>query len=510
MPTWKRRFFVLQNYHFFYFNDEYRTVCLGKDFVVAVHPWNRKPLGILLTSGSGRVFKLKCDNLEDKDAWMVAFRCAAEGCPAAAGSKSFSEDCHSEPVDSGFMKSSIQEALLQPQISPPSGSDSDSVPRHRPRASRGSIGVNSFKLISTLGKGGFGKVLKVSKLNVLGEDTGKIFAMKILKKEFITKNKMKQTTMLERQILSNISHPFIVKLYYSFQSAHKLYMVMEYYGGGSLFYHLERKGQFEENIVRFFAAEILLAVRHLHHIGVVYRDLKLENVLLDSRGHLALTDFGLSKEINPSKGLLAKTFCGTPLYVAPEMVFRRKYGFEVDWWAFGIIIYELCCGRVPFASRTAEKVLWKIVNSTPNFFSKIFFSDDAQSLIENLLIKNPTHRLGSGPHGAQDIMNHQFFANFDFEKCLKREIEPTYIPPGSYEGETNVRGVEASDTQCPDDQGREIEDFERFTYCKSSEASVPTELRAISLDSVTLSPTNDSCTSIDRVYKTTEFLTDVV
>lgn len=506
MPTWKRRFFVLQNYHFFYFNDEYRTVCLGKDFVVAVNSWDRKPLGILLTSGSGRVFKLKCDTQEDKNAWMVAFRCAAEGCPAGAGSKSFSEDCHSEPADGGSMMSSIQDL----HSSPSSGSDSGPSQRQRPRASRGSIGVNNFKLISTLGKGGFGKVLKVSKLNALGEDTGNIFAMKILKKEFILKNKMKKTTMLEREILLNISHPFIVKLYYSFQSAHKLYMVMEYYGGGSLYYHLEREGRFEENMVRFFGAEMLLAVRHLHQNGVVYRDLKLENVLLDSRGHIALTDFGLSKEIDPSKGLLAKTFCGTPLYVAPEMVFRRKYGFEVDWWAFGIIMYELCCGRVPFASRTAEKVLWKIVNSTPNFFSKEFFSDDSQSLIENLLRKNPTRRLGSGLHGAEQIMHHPFFANFDFEKCMKKEIDPTYIPPGSYEGEKNVRGVEASDTQCGDDQGKEAEEFERFTYCKSSESSVPTELRNVSLDSVPLPPTNDSCPSIDHGSEGTIFFTGVV
>jgi len=469
---------VLQKYNFFYFNDEFRTVCLGRDSVVSVKKWRKKPLGLLLTSQMGRVFYLLCDSADDHDHWLEAFIGAAQQNPNVQslaketanirGATSPLNKAHSE-------EDSYETSISDEDTSPKNGHDNLSAKNHR--CSRSSLGIEDFKLISTLGKGGFGKVLKVSKLKS-GEDTGRVFAMKILKKEFLLKHKMRAKTMLERDILLNLEHPFVVKMRYAFQSAKKLYMVMDFYGGGSLFYHLEMQGMFSQDCVKFFSAQLVLGVQYLHDHGIVYRDLKLENILMDTRGYLAITDFGLSKEIDPSNRVWASTFCGTPLYVAPEMVHRRKYGFAVDWWALGIIIYELLSCRVPFCSRNMDRVLWKIVNAAPTFSSEVF-SQEARSIIEALLEKRPSQRLGSGPRSAQHIKEQPFFENFDFDKCAKKELLPPFTPPATYKGERNVLGMEPIDTMLGELDPKHVEGFDKFTFCESSELlAVGSEVRS--------------------------------
>jgi len=467
VPTWKRRFFVLQKFNFFYFNDEFRTVCLGRDSVVSVEAWKKKPLGLLVTSQVGRVFYLLCDSTDDRDRWLEAFIRAVEQNPNVQSLAK--ETAYIRGPTSRLNKTHSEEDSYEPPITEDDNSRdrAHNCLKHPSACARSSLGIEDFKLISTLGKGGFGKVLKVSKLKS-GEDTGRVFAMKIMKKEFLLKHKMRAKTMLERDILLNLEHPFVVKMRYAFQSAEKLYMVMDFYGGGSLFYHLEMEGAFSEDCVKFFSAQLVLGVQYLHDNGIVYRDLKLENILMDTQGNLAITDFGLSKEIDPSNRMWASTFCGTPLYVAPEMVHRRKYGFAVDWWALGIIMYELLSCRVPFCSRNMDRVLWKIVNATPTFSSDVF-STKAQSIIEGLLNKRPSQRLGSGPGAAEHIKGHPFFENFDFDKCAKKELCPPFIPPATYKGEKNVLGMEPIDTMQGEIDPKHIEGFDKFTFCESCE-----------------------------------------
>ena len=188
--------------------------------------------------------------------------------------------------------------------------------------------VGAFKLEKVIGRGAFGKVYQVTK-----KDTGEYFAMKTLKKEVILKKGQRTNTQAERAILEKIRHPFIVRLHYAFQTDEKLYFVIDYLNGGELFYHLRRECRFSQSRSVFYAAEILLALECLHSNGIIYRDLKPENILLDREGHIKLTDFGLSK-IRKDKEALAFTFCGTPEYVAPEIIRGEGYSKEVDFWAF--------------------------------------------------------------------------------------------------------------------------------------------------------------------------------
>jgi serine/threonine protein kinase len=326
------------------------------------------------------------------------------------------------------------------------------------------VKLDDFRLVQTVGKGGFGKVLKVQ--NLRGSGKGKIYAMKILRKQHVVDTRQVKTTKTERRILQQIDHPFVVKLRYAFQSSSKLYMIMDYYSGGSLFYHIERRGQFCENDVRFFAAEITLALEHLHCHGVIYRDLKLENILLDDLGHVALTDFGLSKdECNETN--LANTFCGTPVYVAPEVIAKEAYGFSIDWWALGVVMYELLSGRVPFASRDRRRMFDKIVNSEVEFCN--FFSKDAQSIIGELLAKDPDFRLGSflNGNGGKDVQQHHFFVGYgytDFEQVYRKDKIPPFRP-STYICESNVRGIEARDTL--ELVAEDICNFDNFTLVGS-------------------------------------------
>jgi hypothetical protein len=197
------------------------------------------------------------------------------------------------------------------------------------------ISVNDFDLLKIVGKGAFGKVMLVRKRH--GTGAGEIYAMKVLKKSVIAEKGQIENTISEREILCEIRHPFIVRLRFAFQSEDKLYLVTDYYNGGTLFYHLRKVRAFPEDRAKFYAAELLLALDHLHSQHIIYRDLKLENVLLDSQGHIALTDFGLSKQdVDKSGG--ATTFCGTAEYIAPELLQVKKYGKAVDWWSFGILL----------------------------------------------------------------------------------------------------------------------------------------------------------------------------
>jgi len=285
---------------------------------------------------------------------------------------------------------------------------------------------DDFELLNVIGKGSFGKVMQVKK-----KDDGKIYAMKVLRKEAIIARKQVAHTRAEKSILQKIQHPFIVRLHFAFQTKDKLYMILDYINGGELFYHLKKEGRFPEIRVKFYAAEIVCAMAHLHSLQIVYRDLKPENILIDMEGHICITDFGLSKEINPNEG--THTFCGTPEYLAPEVLKGQGHGVAVDWWSLGTLIYEMLTGLPPFYSQNINIMYQKILNGELRFPS--YVSADAQSLLEGLLTRDVDKRLGSNT--SQDVKKHPFFKDIDWEKLEKKEMEPPYKPKVKSDSDTS-------------------------------------------------------------------------
>jgi RAC serine/threonine-protein kinase len=281
--------------------------------------------------------------------------------------------------------------------------------------------LDSFRMIKVIGKGSFGKVFLVRE-----KQTNEMFALKVLKKDNIIKRNQVEHTKTERSVLGYVKHPFIVGLNMAFQSKDKLYFVLDYCAGGELFFHLGKVGKFTEQRACFYAAEITLAIAYVHNLDIVYRDLKPENVLLDSRGHVRLTDFGLSKEgiSNSSSG--ANSFCGTPEYLAPEILNRQGHGRAVDWWSLGALLYEMLTGLPPFYCRDREKLFEKIRRGTLEYPK--YLSPRAQVILRGLLTKDPRRRLGSGPNDAGDIKVQEFFSELNWDKLMNGDIAPPWDP----------------------------------------------------------------------------------
>jgi hypothetical protein len=349
--------------------------------------------------------------------------------------------------------------------------DDDSDPNAMQLGSKGSrLSVEDFDLLKVVGKGAFGKVMLVRKKSGMGE--GNIYAMKVLKKSVIVAKGQVEHTKSERSILMEIKHPFVVRLRFAFQSEEKLYLVTDYYSGGSLFYHLRKSRSFSEERARLYAAELLTALAHLHDQHIIYRDLKLENVLMDSEGHIALTDFGLSKQnIDMTGG--ATTFCGTAEYIAPELLKGQKYGAAVDWWSFGILLYEMMCGRTPFYDKNRKLMFYKIINTAPQF--PPHFSEEACDLIVRLLNPAPAERLGSGDNGSDDIISSDFFAPLDFDALLRKEIVPSFRPDVRDEQDTKYvpkayLNAEAKDSMVDAKEQQVVgaTQFDAFTYTGES------------------------------------------
>jgi serum/glucocorticoid-regulated kinase 2 len=324
--------------------------------------------------------------------------------------------------------------------------------------------VTDFDLLKVVGKGAFGKVMLVRKKANAGAN--QIYAMKVLKKSVISAKGQIEHTKSERSILCEIRHPYIVRLRFAFQSDDKLYLVTDYYNGGSLFYHLRKSRYFAEDRAKFYAAQLLSALDHLHQQHIIYRDLKLENVLMDNLGNIALTDFGLSKQnIDLTGG--ATTFCGTAEYIAPELLKGQKYGAGVDWWSFGILLFEMMHGRTPFYDKNRKLMFYRIINTTPSFPPQ--FSTEACDCIRSLLSVSEQDRLGAGSRGARDIMDTAFFSTIDFDKLLKRELVPPFKPDVVNEFDTKYvpktyLQAEARDSEVDKKKGEVNPDFEAFTF----------------------------------------------
>lgn len=281
---------------------------------------------------------------------------------------------------------------------------------------------SQFELLKVLGQGSYGKVFLVRK--VKGSDAGQLYAMKVLKKATL-KVRDRVRSKMERDILAEVNHPFIVKLHYAFQTEGKLYLILDFLRGGDLFTRLSKEVMFTEEDVKFYLAELALALDHLHGLGIIYRDLKPENILLDEEGHIKITDFGLSKEaIDHDKR--AYSFCGTIEYMAPEVVNRRGHAQSADWWSFGVLMFEMLTGSLPFQGKDRKETMALILKAKLGMPQ--FLSVEAQGLLRALFKRNPCNRLGAGVDGVEEIKRHPFFVTIDWNKLYRKEIKPPFKP----------------------------------------------------------------------------------
>ncbi|KAA8894932.1 kinase-like domain-containing protein [Sphaerosporella brunnea] len=278
--------------------------------------------------------------------------------------------------------------------------------------------MSDFELMTVVGKGSFGKVMQVKK-----RDTQRIYALKTIRKQHIISRSEVNHTLAERTVLAQINNPFIVPLKFSFQSPEKLYLVLAFVNGGELFHHLQREGKFDINRARFYTAELLCALECLHGFNVIYRDLKPENILLDYTGHIALCDFGLCK-LNMKEDDRTNTFCGTPEYLAPELLLGQGYTKSVDWWTLGVLLYEMLTGLPPFYDENTNEMYKKILQDPLQFPPDM--DPHAKSLLIRLLDRDPAKRLGA--NGAAEIKSHRFFETIDWRRLLQKKIQPTFRP----------------------------------------------------------------------------------
>uniref|UniRef100_A0A3B1JD61 Protein kinase C n=1 Tax=Astyanax mexicanus TaxID=7994 RepID=A0A3B1JD61_ASTMX len=285
------------------------------------------------------------------------------------------------------------------------------------------VGLDDFTFLRVLGKGSFGKVM-LARMN----SSDRVFAVKILKKDIILQDDDVESTMIEKRVLSLAQqHPYLTHLYYCFQTPDRLFFVMEFVNGGDLMFHIQKSRRFEEVRAQFYAAEITSALMFLHSKGIIYRDLKLDNVLLDKDGHCKLADFGMCKE-GICNGVRTNTFCGTPDYIAPEIIQEEQYGVSVDWWALGVLLYEMLSGHAPFEAETEDELFESILRDEVIYSS--WLSNEAEDILKGFLTKDPSCRLGCTERdgGEKAIAAHMFFKDLDWEKLKKRELEPPFKP----------------------------------------------------------------------------------
>uniref|UniRef100_A0A3B5MQG7 Protein kinase C n=1 Tax=Xiphophorus couchianus TaxID=32473 RepID=A0A3B5MQG7_9TELE len=279
------------------------------------------------------------------------------------------------------------------------------------------VNVDNFVFHKVLGKGSFGKVL-LAELKGRGE----YFAIKALKKDVVLMDDDVECTMVEKRVLALAwENPFLTHLYCTFQTKEHLFFVMEYLNGGDLMFHIQEKGRFDLNRATFYSAEIVCGLQFLHSKGIIYRDLKLDNVMLDYEGHIKIADFGMCKE-NVFGENRATTFCGTPDYIAPEILLGQKYSFSVDWWSFGVLLYEMLIGQSPFHGDDEDELFESIRVDTPHY--PRWINKDAKDLLERLFERDPSCRLGI----VGSLQSHSFFKSINWQALTRREVEPPFKP----------------------------------------------------------------------------------
>ncbi|CAK85153.1 unnamed protein product (macronuclear) [Paramecium tetraurelia] len=316
--------------------------------------------------------------------------------------------------------------------------------------------LEDFIFTKVVGRGSFGKVMLVQH-----KMTKRYYAMKILRKDVIQQKGQQVHTMNERQILEVAQHPFIVQLHFAFQTPEKLYLVTDFLAGGELFYHLRKSKKFPEERMKLYAAELILALDYLHQKGIIYRDLKPENILIGADGHLKLTDFGLSRT-NLKEGERTYTFCGTPEYLAPEILLGQGHDQSADWWSLGALMYEMIAGAPPFYSNDKGMMFRNRLEKQIDM--KPWFSQEASNLLAELLINEPTKRIT-----IQQIKAHPFFNSLSWEDVYHKKVKPQFIP--KLKDELDLQNIdpvftEEEITDTPIDTLK-ADTFEKFTYANS-------------------------------------------
>eukprot|EP00051_Salpingoeca_urceolata_P026889 m.479156 g.479156 ORF g.479156 m.479156 type:complete len:475 (-) comp21344_c0_seq1:90-1514(-) len=329
-----------------------------------------------------------CESAEERDTWVQAY-------------KQVQQDVNSKLTVTGLADRTRAMSFVEREAKPCD------------------ISMQDFDMLKVLGKGTFGKVMLVQH-----KTSKKVFAMKLLHKSMVLDKGELVHTLTENAVLAKCSHPFLTSLSYSFQTADRLCFVMEYVNGGEVFYHLRREKKFSEPRTQFYIAEISLAIKYLHENNIIYRDLKLENLLLDREGHIKITDFGLCKKDMPS-GSATSTFCGTPDYLAPEVLEESEYGLAVDWWGVGAVMYEMLTGQLPFSGNDYDELFENILRKPLELPA---VSPSAQDILSKLLDKDPRKRLGGGAGDGDDVLSHPFFSGLDLKGMYKKQVDPPFKP----------------------------------------------------------------------------------
>ena len=333
------------------------------------------------------------------------------------------------------------------------------------------ISEEDFTKITLIGKGSYGYVylVRYNKNNA-------IYAMKVYIKSDLREKNQENNTKSERNLMTQINFPFIVSVKFAFQTESKLFLVQEFIQGGDLFFHIHSDQKFSNQKTKFYVVELVLAIEFLHNNNMIYRDLKPENILIDAKGHIKLTDFGLSKIVDLYKGKKSYTMCGTLQYLAPEIMSGEGYDECVDWWSLGIIMFEMLTGKLPFKFKCDGQPDLNIYNR--NIIYPSWMEENAKDLISKLLIIDPNNRIGNGINGAENIKKHPFFSDIDWDQALNKKITPPFIP--KLNDETDIKYFEkslkespvlcdsSSDLYLKAEENEDEEDYDGFTFVATS------------------------------------------